>query len=208
MPIKIKSLLATKKTVNGYVKFLNIGCSSKPVNQEWLHLDLMGEHADGVMAHDCRFPLPFADNQFEGVFSEHFLEHLEYSYEALNFVKEVFRVLKKGGVFRVIVPDCGAYFFAYAKEGDRDVEKLRGCVNGRDPWFGVHYQTKMELLNVVIRQGSEHKFCYDKETLELLLRRAGFRDIKQMPCNDGIRKELLIDRADRVSESLRIEAVK
>lgn len=207
VPVKIKSFFAKKKKVGRDIRFLNIGCNESPVSKEWINLDLFGG-GKKIVSHDCRFPLPFSDVQFEGVFSEHFLEHLEYTHEARKLVREVYRILKSGGVFRVVVPDCGAYFNTYAKDGMKGVEKLRGTIDGKDPWFNVSCNTPMELLNIVIRQGVEHKFCYDEETLKLLLQSAGFKDIKAVPHDDGYRKDLLIDRQDRVSESLRIEGVK
>ncbi len=206
IPVKLKSFFAKKKEVSKDIKFLNIGCNDTPISKEWLNLDLFG--GEGVISHDCRFPLPFADEQFEGIFSEHFLEHLEYTYEALNLVREVYRVLKRGGVFRVVVPDCGAYFKAYVNGGMAAVNELRGTIDGKDPWFDVSCNTPMELLNIVMRQGAEHKFCYDEETLKSLLKSLGFKEVKVVPNNLSAIEELMVDRQDRVSESLRVEGVK
>ena len=49
--------------------------------------------------------LPFPDDQFDFVFSEHFFEHLFFD-EALGLMKECHRVLARGGVMRVVVPDA------------------------------------------------------------------------------------------------------
>ena len=53
---------------------------------------------------DLRYPLLCPDNAFDGVFSEHVLEHL-YIDEALLLLKEIFRILKPGGTLRLSVPD-------------------------------------------------------------------------------------------------------
>jgi predicted SAM-dependent methyltransferase len=50
--------------------------------------------------------LPFADNSFAFVYSEHFFEHLFFD-EALSLLKECHRILiPSGGVIRIVVPDA------------------------------------------------------------------------------------------------------
>ena len=48
-------------------------------------------------------PTQYSDNQFDGIYSEHFIEHL-YKYQGINFFKEAFRILKSGGVIRTVWP--------------------------------------------------------------------------------------------------------
>lgn len=50
-------------------------------------------------------PLPFSDGQLNMVFSEHFFEHLFFD-EAISLMRECHRVIKSGGVLRVVVPDA------------------------------------------------------------------------------------------------------
>ena len=47
----------------------------------------------------------FPDNNFDFVCSEHFLEHL-FIDEALELLKECHRILKPGGVVRIVTPDA------------------------------------------------------------------------------------------------------
>ena len=49
--------------------------------------------------------LDFADNTFDFIFSEHFLEHF-FMDEALELLKEFNRILKPYGVLRTVVPDA------------------------------------------------------------------------------------------------------
>ena len=35
----------------------------------------------------------------------------------------------------------------------------------RDRWLAKVYQTKMQFMNAVLRQGYQHKYAYDAETL-------------------------------------------
>jgi SAM-dependent methyltransferase len=50
-------------------------------------------------------PLSTSDRSFDFVFAEHFIEHL-FLDEALFLFDEVFRLLRPGGVFRVVRPDA------------------------------------------------------------------------------------------------------
>jgi predicted SAM-dependent methyltransferase len=48
--------------------------------------------------------MPFEDSYFDVVYTSHFLEHLNLQ-QARFLLKEVYRVLKKGGIVRIVVPD-------------------------------------------------------------------------------------------------------
>src|SRR5262249_45743128 len=52
---------------------------------------------------DFTRPFPFVDNALDAVFCEHTIEHIEKA-EAARMIGEVFRVLKSGGVFRIVTP--------------------------------------------------------------------------------------------------------
>ena len=49
--------------------------------------------------------LPFKDETFTFIFSEHFFEHLFFEH-ALGLFKECYRVMQQGGIIRVVVPDA------------------------------------------------------------------------------------------------------
>lgn len=58
---------------------------------------------------DLRFnPLPFEDRQLEHVYASHFIEHLSFD-EAIYLFNEVWRCLKVGGTFEIIVPHALSY---------------------------------------------------------------------------------------------------
>ena len=65
---------------------------------------------DGVdYVMDLRFnPLPFEDEQLENVYTSHFLEHLTFE-ENLYLFNEVYRCMKVGGIFEIIVPHGTSY---------------------------------------------------------------------------------------------------
>ena len=104
-------------------RFLNLGCGSCfSTTPEWTNLDKTG-NKQGVVAHDVYKPLPFVDGEFDAVYHSDLLEHL-YKRFAPLFMAECYRVLKRGGVLRVAIPDleqaCRLYLdaLAGARAGD------------------------------------------------------------------------------------------
>jgi len=151
---------------------LNLACG-RNTKLGWMNIDFTPE-ADFAL--DLRKPLPFQDNSCSMVYSEHFLEHVEYPHEAEAFLREVFRVLKGGGVFRVGVPDTETAIAAYM-EGEKSayysmIRERQLCPD----WC----KTPMEHLNVHFRHW-DHCFAYDFETLESVLKRCGFVEIARRP---------------------------
>lgn len=65
------------------------------------------DNVDLVM--DLRFKkLPFKDGQLSHVYASHFLEHLTFE-ENLYLFNEVYRCMKVGGIFEVVVPHGMSY---------------------------------------------------------------------------------------------------
>ncbi len=102
--------------------FLNIGSGPSFKDDKTISLDYVdspdkiGHRAN--LDIDLNFDLssyeklPFEDNRFEGVYTSHCIEHLTDD-NAKHVIREVYRVLKKDGIFRIIVPDISKYFEAY-----------------------------------------------------------------------------------------------
>jgi predicted SAM-dependent methyltransferase len=186
---------------------LNIGCGpcGKP---EWINIDI--DAFPGVNCiYDCRRSLPFPDNSARCIFTEHFVEHLDYCEEIPYFLNECHRVLETGGVIRIIVPDAEKYLQGYCHGGWEELTKIRPLGPGLgDAAFGSRYNTKMELVNVVFRQYFEHKFAWDYETMEFVLRRFGFSMVYRKTFGQSMQDGLAIDMVERASESLYVEGVK
>ncbi len=186
---------------------LNVGCG-RAGREGWVNLD--GTNGDTVnCVWDARRSLPFADRSVRGLFCEHFLEHLEYTREVPLFLNECRRVMQAGAVARFIVPDAGRYLRAYAAGGWDQLAALRPLTGEhRDHWFGHAYHTPMELVNVVFRQGVEHQFAWDEDTLRHALSACGFESVKPRRFGESADPRLLIDTPERAGESLYVEAVR
>ncbi|MGH8678073.1 MAG: class I SAM-dependent methyltransferase, partial [Burkholderiales bacterium] len=114
------------------VRLLNFGCGAT-FHPAWVNLD-SSPVSPQVIRHDLREPFPFPANSFDGVYGSHVLEHLEPD-AAIRLLKECHRVLKPGGIVRVVVPDLEVIARLY-------LESLEGAAAG-DPNSEMRYDWAM-----------------------------------------------------------------
>jgi len=204
---RVRHTLRGHRVPAGLDLLVNLGCGG--TGQEgWVNVDMYGG-PNVNLVYDVRKRLPLRSGSAKGIFCEHFLEHLEYSEEVPFFIAECYRLLKPGGVLRLIVPDGEAYLRAYCSGGWEALARIRPLHEGRkDYWYGNRFETRMELINLVFRQATEHQFAYDWETLGAALAKHGFSAIVRASYGQGYLPELIIDKRARASESLYVEAVK
>jgi len=176
---------------------LNLGCG--PNRKEgWINIDL----TDGVdLQLDLRERLPFPDDSVEVIYSEHFFEHLNYpsfadsnavaglelsgyQSEVLFLLRESYRVLVPGGLFSLGVPDAEQSIIAYANRDEQPSEYPR-----RMHWLPDWCDTLMHQVNYLFRQGHEHKYAYDGESLALILERAGFVQVNRRDFDPALDSE-------------------
>jgi predicted SAM-dependent methyltransferase len=150
---------------------LNFGCGSN-YKDGWLNIDLC-DNAD--LQIDLRESIPLRSGSAQMVYSEHFLEHLDYPGDALHFLTECCRLLQPHGIFSAGVPDTAWPLLDYAGVGDG--RYLAVCERSR--WHPDWCRTPMEHINHHFRQDSQHRFAYDFETLRSALETSGFGAIKQ-----------------------------
>ena len=199
----MKGNLADKTNI-----YANIGCGDAGLAYDWINVDY-GAYNNVKYTFDCRKNLPFADNSAKGLYTEHFFEHLDYFKEVPYFLKSCYRVLQKDGVLRIIIPDAERYLFAYCQEDWNALKKIRPLDDDlKDILMGIQYQTKMQLINEVFRQGGDHKYAWDYETLKVILSNAGFTNIHKMSYLKSNDPKLEIDQSVREPESLYVEAIK
>jgi SAM-dependent methyltransferase len=104
---------------------LNVGCG-QTFHPEWINVDVVPA-APGVRRVDLAHGLPFADRSIDACYCSHVLEHLPPE-AAARALAEMFRVLRPGGIVRIVVPDLRRIAEQYlslsaaAEEGDRQRE--------------------------------------------------------------------------------------
>ncbi len=99
---------------------VNVGCG-RVWHRDWLNLDHRPT-APEIQAFDLRKPLPFADGTVDAVYASHVLEHLDLA-EGRRLLSECRRILKPGGIVRIVVPDfedlCRFYLQRLASVAER-----------------------------------------------------------------------------------------
>ena len=177
--------------------FLNLGSGPRGVgDSHWVNVD--GFHDKNVhYLVDFGRRLPFPNESFDGVFCEHVIEHFSLE-DGERIAREVHRVLRLGGCFRVIVPDAELVLRRYFDAPDEIVAR-RG--NG--------VETPMEIINLYFRQRYEHQFVYDWPTIEKMLLRAGFAVVCRAAFGQGRQcPPVILDDQKYEWESLYVEALK
>ena len=144
------------------------------------------------VVHDLRKPLPFPENSICAIYGSHVLEHL-YRVEADALIAECKRVLKPGGVLRLVVPDLQSLVLEYVKNrnggstpttrwaaADRLNEKL--AFRGAQPPRG----NILFRFYALWKDFHSHKWMYDSDSLSHYLEVAGFQPVaqKEFRCSD------------------------
>jgi predicted SAM-dependent methyltransferase len=154
----------TRRFMQGFPLRLNLGCGPNR-KSGWLNIDLYDCGAD--LRLDLRERWPFPDSSVANVYSEHAFEHFEFSAEVPHFLAESLRVLQNRGVFDVGVPDTEWPLRGY---GDPRNDYWPLALN----WHPTSCETQLDHINYHFRQGEQHKYAWDEETLARSLRQAGF----------------------------------
>lgn len=188
---------------------LHIGCGANRL-EGWLNTELCPRDTEIFL--DATRPFPLPAGSFDYVYSEHMIEHVPYAGGAA-MLRECYRVLRTGGVIRIVTPDLAflrtlldppysgqvTKYIAYS----RQEHKIEG-----PPDSGVH------VFNHFMRAWG-HQFIYDKTSLTMLMRDAGFhniveRTLEQSPHDAlrGLAKTSRMPPGFLAMESLVVEAQK
>lgn len=108
---------------------------------------------------------PFKDGSFDAVFCSHIVEHLDPN-QARYMFGEVLRVLKPGGVFRVVVPG---------------LEWAVSLYNPESP--GIFLDAMYE--HVGGSSKNSHKWMYTRASLQSFFEDQGFVDVKNCAYQEG-----------------------
>ena len=121
--IKI-SFLRSKKDLKK-LEILNLGAGPSFFQKDVISLDLndaveeIGSRTRRITDVDFDLssdnPLPFLECKFKGIYTSHCVEHLTLD-QSTRLFNECYRVLKSGGLLRIVVPSIKLYFEKYEKK--------------------------------------------------------------------------------------------
>lgn len=143
---------------------LHLGCGTN-VLTDWVNLDI--DARPGVTQHDLTKPLPFGNGVADLVYSEHFIEHITFE-QGLMLMRDVRRVLKPGGIFRLSTPDMLFLIKQYLNRNLNEWANVK--------WFP---RTPCQMVNGGMRLWG-HQFLYDEEEMAMQLKAAGFASVQRV----------------------------
>lgn len=212
--------------MNDVIKKINLGCGPVGkddwVNIDWgilaflhkftfienilLNLKLLPKGYNvrwprNLRLHNCKRKLPFATDSLDYVYTSHFIEHFK-KFDAERILKDCYRVLKKVGIIRVVVPDLELLVKKYL-ENDRDYFKkinalmnfAQGAESGEnlvladilmENFYPLFYKDKPRgIQRLFIYFIRSHYWMYDYPSLASLLRSVGFSNIQKRKFREG-----------------------
>lgn len=188
LSLEIKTQRIVRKSRREFSKWrdhenlkLNLGCGGD-LKPGWINVDLALDSppmADAAAAptfinYDLRREILLDENSCELIYSSHFFEHLEYA-DSLRLLRQCYRLLRPGGIFRISLPDfkgaCAAYLkddYSYFDLVDSDV-----FLSEVEP----ETLTLIDYVNFAVYQSGEHKRVYDEEKVVRVLKKIGFTSV-------------------------------
>lgn len=161
-------------------KYLNLGCGSRFI-ESWVNIDFVS-NSRHVKAHNLISGIPAADNSFDVVYHSHVLEHFAKG-DGEKFIKECFRVLKPGGIIRVVVPELEQLARSYIASLEAVLQD-NNAINAENYKWAV-----IELFDQMVRNhsGGEMGLYWTQQQIineEFVAKRVGYEFT-------GFRKEYL-----------------
>ena len=201
---------------------LNLGCGSQVV-EGWVNVDYsLGARLaklpvfgpinkklklftldwdDTIYLHNLVKKFPWVDASIDTIYSSHTLEHMTCN-SGKYFISECYRVLKKGGVIRILVPDLKKVVNEY-QDGSimatEFLDRLGVLYTNYDSWLKNKMAPFIQF---------PHKCMYDHDTLLGLLNKAGFSAVAKEGFESSIQDIRKIEIESRVPHSIIVEARK
>ncbi len=193
--------------MNDTIRRLNWGCgqSGEP---GWINSDVKDGPGIDISA-DIRAGLPLADGFLDYAVSIHALPEIPYS-DIVPVLQELRRVLKPGGVLRLVLPDLEKNIHAYL-HGDRTFFCPPDSERGPE-FIGIPDEDVASLGGKLVVQLIWYGYVrtlFTADFVEELLRKAGFGEVHhcayRATCSPYVG---IADLDNRENESLYVEAVK
>ena len=180
------------------INYLNVGCGNK-FHKDWENIDMVAT-SEYVRAHNILSGLPYQDCSFDVIYHSQVLEHFRKE-DAPFFINECYRVLKPGGIMRVVVPDLENIVREYLYQLENCLKEDTFKNKEKYDWM------VLELLDQTVRNspgGEMLKFLQQPELLseDFIIKRAGHIVEK---IRDEVKREIDIKKSKDVQIKPSIE---
>ena len=155
-----------------------------PVLSTILKSRLSVRFPDNVNYGDIVKGLPVADNSCDGVYCSHTLEHLALS-DFRTALKNTYKILKPGGIFRCVVPDIEFIARQYLKSLEEgNVSASHTFMN--ESMLGLKERGRgLKSMLVSSMGNSDHLWMWDHASLAEELKKAGFKNVRRCKFDDS-----------------------
>jgi len=139
--------------------------------------------------------LPVADDSASGVYASHVLEHLSRA-DFSTALAHTFRMLRPGGIFRLVVPDLEARARLYLARTD-DTQANDWFMEASHLGEARRETGVIGLLRAALGN-SRHLWMWDERAMRAALERQGFVRVRRCTFNDCVDVAFrAVERADR-----------
>jgi len=151
-------------------------------------------------------PLPWADGTVSAVYAGELWEHFELA-DSERLTRECYRVLRRGGILRVTVPDAaqlwGKYMHMYTEEMSKP--RMERSAARLQELMGMFFADIATSPRWMLSWGHCHKWFFDEIQLIELFDRVGFKSVQRMAFRESRIRNI---EGVQVSEMLTVEGIK
>ncbi len=141
----------------------------------------------------------YSDGCADRVYSSHFIEHLP-EHAAMKTFQEIYRILGRGGIFRLVLPDTAIYARRYLEQVDALTSAGHATVKPRE-------SLAMHVAGALYGRRPGHYLPWDIPSAEAALRTVGFVSITRTRFRVG--EDPVMAAADnRPDDSLFLECIR
>jgi SAM-dependent methyltransferase len=152
--------------------------------------------------------LPIPDNSCDGLYCSHTLEHIALN-DFRKALKNSYKILKKGGIFRCVVPDME--FLARSYINDFDKNHNSASLNFLNCTLLGVVERPSGLKGIIssFLGNAQHLWMWDKKSLSEELLNVGFKQIRVCEFNDSEDKMFkYVEDVTRFQNAVAIECKK
>ncbi len=188
-------------------------------SDDWKAVDVDSERGDIVLNLNQVDELPFEDSSVDCIYGSHIFEHVSIL-NSLKIFKECYRILKPGGIIRIVVPDARRSIEEYLAGNEdyfkKKIERLERL--WKTPDYTMFEALREDFISrsnqkKILGHTLAHQNAWDFESLKAELTRAGFPQVKQQAFQVSDSNEFGFEgdykaEANNYNYSLYVEAIK